>query len=67
MKGIKVSISSPVHSSDLIMTLYDEAYKPQQPKKRYINPYSIGFLHKTWEMNPHLTFEDFAPGTRFRL
>lgn len=61
MKGIKISISSPVHSADLIMSLYHEAYKPQFPDAPHINPYSIGFMHKTWEMNPYLTRADFNP------
>lgn len=61
MKGIKISISSPVHSADLIMSLYHEAYKPQFPDEPHINPYSLGFMHKTWEMNPRLTRADFNP------
>jgi len=51
LKGIKVSISSPVHSSDIIMTLYDEAEK---------NPHILAYMYKSWEMNPRLTIDDFA-------
>lgn len=60
-KGIKISISSPVHTSDIIMTLYDESFKPNDPETKHPkNPNILGYMYKSWEMNPRLDIKDFA-------
>jgi len=60
LKGIKISVSSPVHSSDTIMTLYGESFKPNKPEEKPKNPHIVGYMYKSWEMNPRLDIKDFS-------
>ena len=48
-EGYVISISSPLHENDIIMTLYELAQE---------TPDMLGLRYATWEFNPYISFDD---------
>ena len=56
--GHVVSISSPRHPTDIMMTLYKRGLEEKN---------TLALMHPTWEMNPHLTKEGLLAEHKYNM